>query len=289
MFCCFCFGPKDQQRKTRPAVNCTPQLNWWTPVVVIHSWRVDCLTCSGDSCPCYLHLGLPVRNPLPQSPAQPPSFPPSPLRSLGILCGLPAAPQSPPHSPHLPPSPCLLWRRHTAGRWIPYPCVRARLSAPRSRRVCGCLFACAPAWGRGTCSVARRRWSAASSRRRTCGAEVTAQAQCNTSPAANACFSILRHLEIGGRGDLNTEQRLRAPCQRPTAGLHVRNGRSVQSQEVGLRYYSSARRPLLLAARLSVCLFFPSSVLTKKCACVWYLRAVRVAVIRAAVCVEQRQ
>ncbi len=147
---------------------------------------VACVTCCGDSCPCSWHFWLPVGNPLLLGPPQPPlplSLPPL-LLSFGILSGVSAALQF---------RSCLLWHRHT--RRDEFRILHACLSA--SVCVCVCLCVCV----RSQHMLSSVYWEAsrACDAVRACWGHSTSSV--NTSPGANAWFSILRHLEIGGRGE----------------------------------------------------------------------------------------
>lgn len=91
---------------------------------------------------------------------------------------------------------------------------------------------------------------------RRCTCRLRSQHKLSECLSGSECVVLhFEHLEIGGRGELISYEHLYTQCHHPTLGLDVRNGRFVQSPEVGLRSYSCVfpyRRDLLarLSARL---------------------------------------
>lgn len=98
---------------------------------------------------------------------------------------------------------------------------------------------------------------------RRCTCRLRSQHKLSECLSGSECVVLhFEHLEIGGRGELISYEHLYTQCHHPTLGLDVRNGRFVQSPEVGLRSYSCVfpyRRDLLRGCRLVL------FVLTTKC------------------------
>lgn len=114
-------------------------------------------------------------------------------------------------------------------RWIPYP-------------ACGCvclpLSACVRVWGRSTCSVVCVEERAELATLYVL-AEVTAQAQwipLRERMRGSPFWAPRNRCERG----INFNQRYTHSVSTPTLGLDVRNGRFVQSPEVGLRSHCRA-------------------------------------------------
>lgn len=167
-----------------------------TRIVQSLSRCLGSLTCSSDSWTCYWYWGLPVGSPLLQGPCsvsvfRSPCLPPSSHR-LVFWAGCLQF-----HS-------CLLWRWHTSRDEfrILHACMSACLPASACARVRLC--ACALVWGRSTCSVVSMEERAELATPYV-QAEVTAQAQ--WIPLRSECVVLhFEHLEIGGRGGVNSNQ-----------------------------------------------------------------------------------
>lgn len=221
------------------------KLNWWrTPTVIVYWWCSEILTCVTA----VLVIGtlvLPVGNPLLQSPAaQPPSSSSSsaPLRSFGILSGLSAA---------FAISLLFIMAQTYEERWIP---CRACVSASRLPL---CVRVCALVWGRSTCSVVSVEERAELATLYV-QAEVTAQAQwtpLRERVRGSPFWAPRNRWERGEKkGGVQSNERLtQHSVSTQTLGLDVRNGRSVQPQEVGgLRSCSRAAFSLAVGASRSV-------------------------------------
>lgn len=233
---------------------------WRWSLVVVLQLR---LTCCSDGRPCSRPLGLPVGSPLLQSPAQTQSPSSSSSSSAPLVwysergvCSLAI-------------SLLFIMAQTYEERWIPYP---ARVSA--CLRVC--VDVCALVWGRSTCSVVStaERGELATLYVQ---AEVTAQAQwipLRERMRGSPFWAPRNRWERG----VNSNEHLYTQCHYPTVGLDVRNGRFVQSPQVGLRSYSrafSCRSHLLRECRL---------VFIRLDWKVWCLQAVRIAVIMFSGC-----
>lgn len=169
--------------------------------------------------------------------------PPPPLRSFGILSGLSAA---------FAISLLFIMAQTYEERWIP---CRACVSASRLPL---CVRVCALVWGRSTCSVVSVEERAELATLYV-QAEVTAQAQwtpLRERVRGSPFWAPRNRWERGGkkRGGVQSNERLtQHSVSTQTLGLDVRNGRSVQPQEVGgLRSCSRAAFSLAVGASRSV-------------------------------------
>lgn len=117
---------------------------------------------------------------------------------------------------------------------IPHACLSVCLSA------CLPVFPCARAcvWGRSTCSVASARGAS-----RACDAVRAgwghSTSSVDTSPERMRASPFWAPRNRCERGSL-FQRASHTRCQHPTSGLDVRNGRFVQSPEVGLPSHSRA-------------------------------------------------
>lgn len=233
------------------------------------------ITCCSYGCPCYWHLVLQVGNPPLHGPVQSQS----PARSLSL-------------PPSLPP--LLVWYSERGvcslaisllfimaqtyeERWIPYPaCVS----------VCPwvCLRVCALVWGRSTCSVVSTEQPAelATLLRAGWGHSTSSV---NTSPERMRASPFWAPRNRWERG-VNSNEHYTHSVTTQTWGLDVRNGRFVQSPEVGLRLFILVLSRAFIACCASgwVVLFSRVAVqLSDKT--VWCLLCVRAAVIMCTGCV----
>lgn len=162
-------------------------------------------------------------------------------------------------------------------RWIPYP-------------ACGCvclpLSACVRVWGRSTCSVVCVEERAELATLYVL-AEVTAQAQwipLRERMRGSPFWAPRNRCERG----INFNQRYTHSVSTPTLGLDVRNGRFVQSPEVGLRSHCRAFPVPFIGcecASVRLVLFSWSRIPAVWQDCVMCVRAVRAAVIVLTGCV----
>lgn len=146
---------------------------------------------TADSCPCYWCLGLPVRNPLPQSPALslPPSLPPRFARLVfraGCLqpCNFPL----------------VHYGADIQGEMNSVPCVRQ--SAWRRARACVCLSVRVRACVRSQHMLSSVCGGSEPSLRR-CTCRLRSQHKLSEYLSGGECVVLhFEHLEIGGRGEL---------------------------------------------------------------------------------------
>lgn len=240
------------------------------PLCYYHWLCGECLTCCSDSCPCCWHWWLPAGNPPPSGPPVPLSvFRSLPPSSFGIPSSASAALQF--HS-------CLLWCRHTRRDEFRIP--HAAVSA------CLLVRACVRVWGRSTCSVVCVEERAELATLYVL-AEVTAQAQwipLRERMRGSPFWAPRNRCERG----INFNQRYTHSVSTPTLGLDVRNGRFVQSPEVGLRSHCRAFPVPFIGcecASVRLVLFSWSRIPAVWQDCVMCVRAVRAAVIVLTGCV----